>query len=69
MKNWKNVKVNPGLKVREQVSAANNNPNAKQPEPVCAFTGLMQENYVNPAFLNAGMVANISNMSFVGLWL
>ena len=69
MKTWRNLKLNPGLKVREQMPAASNSPSAKIPEPLCACTGLMQENYVNPALLKAGMVASISNMSFVGLWL
>jgi hypothetical protein len=69
MKNWRNLKLNPVLKVREHASDASKSPNAQIPEPLCACTGLMQENYVNPAFLKAGMVANISNMSFVGLWL
>jgi hypothetical protein len=33
------------------------------------FTGMTQENYIDPRYLGAGMVTSISDMSFRGLWM
>jgi hypothetical protein len=62
MKTQKNFEVKPG-------ASPNIRHTLKKTKPVHMYTGLIQENYVNPRYLGAGMVASISNMSFGGLWM
>ncbi len=42
---------------------------AENTDAVSAFTGQIQENYVNPLLLVAMTVNSISNMSFQGAWV
>ena len=69
MKNRKNFNSDPGYKGKEQGTSANAGPTVKEPEPVRAFRGQTQENYINPRYLAARMIVSISNMSFAGPWL
>lgn len=62
MKTQKNFEVKPGV-------SPNIRQTLKKIKPVQMHTGLIQENYVNPRYLGAGMVSSISNMSFGGLWM
>ncbi len=69
MKTQQNPKTFAGINHENQLVSSYINEPTKESDPILAFTGLTQENYVNPLYLRTGMVTSIANMSFGGLWM
>jgi hypothetical protein len=69
MKNWKKLTSDSMLSGRGKKSSAIGGITFKETERTGSFNGLTQETYINFKELGKGMVSNMVNMSFSGLWM